>query len=397
MNISIPENVMTALTILDQNGYSAYTVGGCVRDSLLEKVPYDWDICTSATPEQTKECFTGYRVIPTGVKHGTITVIIEQPLEITTFRIDGDYLDNRRPSEVSFTRNLKDDLCRRDFTVNAMALDKSCSLTDLYGGREDLERRLIRCVGNAYNRFNEDALRIMRALRFAATLGFEIETETAKAIHEKKHLLSKIAAERIQKEFAKLLTGSCSDILKEFADVIKVFLPEADLSEQTAELIECAPADPTLRLALLLTNLGPDKASEALRSLRFDNRTVRDISLMLGAKSLIISHNRPQVKRLINRYGLTDLKTVLDFLLNSKIITSDLHSTVLHTADDIAKKGECCTLSALAVNGSDISSLGIFKQNQIGKILFTLLEKVMDEEAENEKKALLKLAKELKY
>ncbi len=397
MNISIPENVMTALTILDENGYSAYAVGGCVRDSLLGKAPYDWDICTSATPEQTTECFTGYRVIPTGVKHGTITVIIEQPLEITTFRIDGDYLDNRRPSEVSFTHNLKDDLCRRDFTVNAMALDKSCNLTDLYGGREDLERRLIRCVGNAHNRFDEDALRIMRALRFAATLGFEIEAETAKAIHEKKYLLKKIAAERIQKEFSKLLTGNCADILKEFADVVKVFLPEADLSEQTAELIEYAPADPALRLALLLTILNPDKAEEALRTLRFDNRTVRDVSLMLGAKDLVVSHERPQVKRLINRYGLTDLKTVLDFLLYSKIITSDLHSTVLHTAIDIIKNGECCTLSALAINGSDISSLGIFKQNQIGKILFTLLEKVMDGETENKKKALLKLAKELKY
>ena len=197
MKIAIPENVMTALYTLSQNGYSAYAVGGCVRDSLLGNKPDDWDICTSALPEQTAECFAGYRVIPTGVKHGTITVIIEKPLEITTFRIDGDYLDNRRPSEVSFTRKLEDDLCRRDFTVNAMALSASGEITDLYGGRKDLEAKLIRCVGCAETRFEEDALRIMRALRFASVLGFEIESETAKAIHSKKHLLRNIAAERI--------------------------------------------------------------------------------------------------------------------------------------------------------------------------------------------------------
>lgn len=397
MNIRIPENVMTALMLLEQNGYSAYAVGGCVRDSLLGKAPYDWDICTSAAPGQTMECFADYRVIPTGVKHGTITVIVEKPLEITTFRIDGDYLDNRRPSEVSFTHNVADDLCRRDFTVNAMALDKNGNLTDLYGGRDDLEKKLIRCVGNANKRFDEDALRIMRALRFAATLGFEIESETAQAIHEKKQLLCNIAAERIQKEFTKLLKADCKKILTEFADVIKVFLPDADISAYNAKLIDSAPADPVLRLALLLTNLNPDKGEDALRSLRFDNRTVRDVSLMLGAKELVISAERPQIKRLINRYGIHNLKTVLDFLLYSQKISSDLHGTVLNTADDITQKGECCTLSALAVNGSDISALGIFKQNQIGKILFDLLEKVMDGEAENRKKDLINLAKKLNY
>lgn len=397
MNIRIPENVMTALTILEQNGYSAYAVGGCVRDSLLGKVPYDWDICTSAAPEQTMKCFADYRVIPTGVKHGTITVIIENPLEITTFRIDGDYLDNRRPSEVSFTHNVADDLCRRDFTVNAMALDRRGNITDLYGGREDLEKKLIRCVGTASERFDEDALRIMRALRFASTLGFEIENETALAIHAKKQLLCNIAAERIQKEFSKLLTGNCKNILSEFSDVIKVFLPDADISADNTEMIEDSPATAALRLALLLANIYPDKAEEALRSLRFDNSTIKDVSLMLGAKSLDVSDDRPRVKRLINRYGIDNLKTVLDFLLYSKRITSDLYNAVLYTANDIIQKNECCTLSALAVKGCDISALGIFKQNQIGKILFALLEKVMDGEVRNNKKALLTLAKELNY
>ena len=395
MNIPIPENVLTALDIIEENGYSAYAVGGCVRDSLLGKTPYDWDICTSALPEETMRCFEGYRVIPTGVKHGTITAIVENPLEITTFRIDGDYLDNRRPSEVSFTPNLADDLCRRDFTVNAMALDRGGNVTDLYGGRADLENRLIRCVGCAETRFDEDALRIMRALRFAATLGFEIEEKTATAIHTKKHLLDNIAAERIQKEFTKLLTGNCNKILSEFADVIKVFLPQADISVGNTALIESAPADPTLRLAMLLSSLSPDESQTVLRTLKYDNRTVKNVALMLGSADLEISAERPTVKRLINKFGAPDLKTVLDYLLHTRKISTDLHLNVCNVADNVMQKNECCTLSALAVKGSDISALGIFKQNEIGKVLFALLEKVMDGETENSKEDLLSVTREL--
>ncbi len=397
MNITIPENVLTALDILEQNGYSAYAVGGCVRNSLLGKVPYDWDICTSALPEQTMNCFADYRVIPTGVKHGTITVIVENPLEITTFRIDGNYTDNRRPDEVSFTGNIADDLCRRDFTVNAMALDKNGNLTDLYGGREDLQKKLIRCVGNAETRFEEDALRIMRALRFAATLGFEIEEETAKAIQSKKHLLRNIAAERIQKEFTKMLAADCGKILLQFADVIKVFMPLANTSLPNIKLIEATPSDPALRLALLLSDLSAEEAESALRSLKYDNRTIKAVSLMLETKSLKISCERPQIKRLINRFGIQDLKTVLSFLLYSENIDTATHGFVSDTANDIIQNNECCTLSSLAVNGSDISSLGIFKQSNIGKVLYALLEKVMDEKAKNEKKELIELAKKLKY
>ncbi len=397
MRIRIPENVMTALGILEKNGYSAYAVGGCVRDSLLGKTPFDWDICTSALPEQTMAVFSDYRVIPTGVKHGTITAIIDSPLEITTFRIDGDYLDNRRPADVFFTARLEDDLCRRDFTVNAMALDKNGNITDLYGGKEDLERRLIRCVGCAAERFDEDALRIMRALRFAATLGFEIEEETAKAIHEKKHLLANIAAERIQKEFAKMLGTPCGKILLEFADVIKIFLPQAQLTPNTVRLTDSSPDSYVIRLALLLMHLTETEAESVLRRLKFDNRTVKSVSLMLSSKELAVSAARPQVKRFINRFGAADLQTVLEFLLYSERIPPQLHKDIMETADDIIEKKECCTLSALAVKGSDISSLGLFPQSHIGKILFALLEKVMDEESENDKESLIQLAKELNY
>jgi len=397
LKIAIPGNVRTALDILGRNGYSAYAVGGCVRDSLLGNKPDDWDICTSALPEQTAECFADYRVIPTGVKHGTITVIIEKPLEITTFRIDGDYLDNRRPSEVSFTCRLEDDLCRRDFTVNAMALSADGEITDLYGGQEDLNAKLIRCVGCAETRFDEDALRIMRALRFASVLGFEIESETAAAIHSKKQLLSNIAAERIVKEFTKQLCGNCADILREYSEVIKIFLPLADFGEDTLSFIKNSPSDPLLRLSVLLCKVSSEEAEKMLRELKYDNRTVKYVTLMLESAELNLTDSRPQVKRLINKYGEDDARLIACFHLCTGRISADLHRSIVNTIDDITAKGECCTLSKLAVNGSDIASLGICPQNKIGKVLHSLLEKVMDGECENEKNALLELAEKLNY
>lgn len=397
MKIAIPDNVLRALDILEQNGYSAYAVGGCVRDSLLGHMPYDWDICTSALPEQTAECFNEFRTIPTGVKHGTLTVIVDEPLEITTFRIDGDYLDNRRPSDVSFTRNLSDDLCRRDFTVNAMALDARGTITDLHGGREDLAAKLIRCVGDAATRFDEDALRIMRALRFAATLCFDIEERTAKATHDKKHLLKKIAAERIQKEFTKLLTGNCTNILAQFADVIRVFLPEAKTDSETLLRIATSPADSTLRLAILFGSTTSQAATERLRTLKYDNNTVNKVSLMLDSAQSTISTERPQVKRLLNKYGEENAKAVLTFHLYSEKITDKEYISVTGAINEIIANGECYALSKLAVNGSDISATALFPDKQIGKVLFALLEKVMDGEAKNEKEALILLAKKLKY
>ncbi len=397
MKITIPDNVLQAMDILEQNGYSAYAVGGCVRDSLLGLIPFDWDICTSALPEQTAKSFDGFRVIPTGVKHGTITVIVGNPLEITTFRIDGDYLDNRRPSEVSFTRNLQDDLCRRDFTVNAMAADRNGEITDIYGGKEDLEAKLIRCVGNAETRFDEDALRIMRALRFASTLGFIIEAETAKAIYKKKHLLQKIAAERIQKEFTKMLAGNCTEILAEFKDVIKVFLPEAQNDSDTLRCIGNSPADSSLRLALLFGNTPSPQALLRLRALRYDNETANKVSLMLASSDITISSQRPQIKRLLNKYGETGARDVLEYQLYSRKITPEVYRLSVDTVNEIISGGECYTLSKLAVNGSDVSSLGIFPANMIGKVLFRLLEKVMDGEIENEKKTLINCLKNLNY
>ena len=230
MNISIPTPVLCALNTLNAAGYEAYIVGGCVRDSLLDTSPSDYDITTSATPEEMKAVLSDYKIIETGISHGTLTVLSQgNPLEITTFRCDGEYTDHRRPDSVTMTRNLREDLARRDFTVNAMAYSEKNGLIDLYNGKNDLDNRVIRCVGDASRRFEEDALRIMRALRFAATLGFSIEAETSRQIYEKAHLLSYVSAERIATEFCRLICGkNAADIILSYRDVFALIIPELE-------------------------------------------------------------------------------------------------------------------------------------------------------------------------
>lgn len=227
--MKLPLQVNTAFELLEAAGYEAFLVGGAVRDYVRSNSPAkDWDITTNALPEQMERVFAGYHLIETGLKHGTVTVMIDhEPLEITTYRIDGDYSDNCHPDSVRFTRNLKDDLERRDFTMNALAYNPKTGVVDLVGGRADIEKGVVRCIGDPDRRFQEDGLRMLRALRFASVYGMEIESDTAKAIHRNKNLLKGIAAERIQVELTKMLCGiGVADILREFADVIAVPLPE---------------------------------------------------------------------------------------------------------------------------------------------------------------------------
>ncbi|MBP5600035.1 MAG: CCA tRNA nucleotidyltransferase, partial [Lachnospiraceae bacterium] len=229
MTINIPKDVEFIINTLEENGFEAYAVGGCVRDSLLGRVPNDWDITTSAKPLETKKLFK--RTFDTGIKHGTISVLLDKEIyEVTTYRIDGEYEDARHPKEVTFTSKLSEDLLRRDFTINAMAYNPKRGLVDLYGGKEDLENKIIRCVGNPYDRFTEDALRIMRAVRFAAQLNYQIEDDTKKAIKELSPNLKKISAERIQVELVKLLTSDNPGFLKLAWElgITKVILPEFD-------------------------------------------------------------------------------------------------------------------------------------------------------------------------
>ncbi len=394
MNIEIPQNIIKALELLENSGFEAYAVGGCVRDSLLGKTPYDWDICTSALPQETMDVFSSFRTVPTGIRHGTVTVIIDSPIEITTFRIDGEYLDNRRPSEVEFTRNLENDLCRRDFTVNAMALNKAGEFTDLYGGRTDLQNKIIRCVGQAEKRFDEDALRIMRALRFAATLGFDIEKDTANAVFAKKELLKNISVERIRVELDKLLLGNCADILLRFGTVFSVFMPEADITEETAKKIENAPKEIEIRLAVLLNSVNTQTAENILKRMKYSNSVSNAVIRLIENKDVPVTHSKPCVKRLLNKSGNDGAKRLVRFLYAQGSLSEEESEKILFLIDEITGNGECFTLSRLAVNGSDLSALDI-RQKQIGQTLHYLLELVMDG-AENTKENLLNEANKYK-
>ena len=388
MKIAIPENIISVMSLLENSGFEAYAVGGCVRDSLLGRKPYDWDVCTSALPEETLEVFRDFRTIPTGIKHGTVTVIADSPVEITTFRIDGEYLDNRRPSEVSFTRTLADDLCRRDFTVNAMAADKSGNVTDLYGGKEDLQKKIIRCVGCAKKRFDEDALRIMRALRFAATLGFSLEESTAKAVLKQKDLLKNIAVERIRVETDKLLLGNCEDILFDYREVFGVFIPEAEIARETARKLSCADSEIEIRLALLLSNLTVEKAEAVLGRLRYSNSVIKRSVELVENKDTVIENTPPAVKRLLNAFGEENAKRLVRFQKSNGSITPETEKEILLKINEIIDNNECYSLATLAVNGSDLSAIGI-KGKKIGETLNRLLNEVMEGTTANNKDDLL--------
>ena len=392
MRIIIPQNIISVMSLLEESGFEAYAVGGCVRDSLLGRKPYDWDVCTSALPEETLEVFKSFRTIPTGIKHGTVTVIADSPVEITTFRIDGEYLDNRRPSQVSFTRTLADDLCRRDFTVNAMAADKNGFVTDLYGGKEDLQKKIIRCVGCAQKRFDEDALRIMRALRFAATLGFELEESTARAVRVQKSLLKNIAVERIRAETDKLLLGNCEDILFDYREVFSVFIPEAEITRETAEKISLADKETEIRLALLLGNLTSENARAVLGRLRYSNSVTNTVVSLVENKNKAIENTSPAVKRLLNAFGKENAERLVRFKRADGGLTPEAEKEILSEISRIIDDGECYSLAALAVSGSDLSAMGI-KGKRIGETLNKLLDEVIDGKAKNVKEELINRVK----
>ena len=277
MRIEIPEGAQRIIETLHRSGHRAYVVGGCVRDSLLLRVPVDWDICTSSLPEETLECLNAENIIKNGLKHGTVTVRVDgENYEITTFRTDGEYLDNRHPESVTFVRNLKEDLARRDFTMNALAYSNSRGLQDCFDGLKDIENGMIRCVGSPGRRFGEDALRILRALRFASVLGFEIEKKTAKSIHKNAYLLKNISVERIMSEFVRILCGkNVGRVLLEYADVVGEILPEVrkmtgfeqhnphhvyDVWTHTVKVIAAVKPTKTLRLAALFHDMGKPSA-----------------------------------------------------------------------------------------------------------------------------------------
>lgn len=433
--VILPSQVGKALEILEKAGFSAYAVGGCVRDVMLGRVPNDWDITTSARPEQMKVCFAEFHTVETGIQHGTLTVIIDgMPLEITTYRNDGEYADNRHPIKVTFSDLVEDDLARRDFTVNAMAYHPQKGIVDLFDGEGDLQNRLIRCVGDAKTRFCEDGLRILRAIRFASVLDFEIDEETSKHIHECKELLSNIAAERIRVELCKLLCGKGAvRILREYADVIAEFLPEIapcigfeqnskyhcyDVYEHTLYALQEANDDLVVRLSLLFHDIGKPKCytedengghfkghaqisvaltEQIMKRLRFDNATTERVKLLVEIHDRDYQAEPKSVKRLMRLLSDEDILRLMEIKRCDRLAHApnycELSKALIEiprVMQQIREANECLSLKDLAVKGDDLIALGIPKGKEIGRILEALLEKVLDGEVENEKLPLLK-------
>ena len=438
----LPAPVSDLLTRLQQAGFSAYAVGGCVRDSLLELEPHDWDICTSALPDQMLSVFRGLHTVETGLKHGTLTVIVEHvPYEVTTYRIDGDYTDHRHPDTVVFVDDLTKDLARRDFTVNAMAWSPDAGLADPFGGQQDLAAGLIRCVGEPEQRFEEDALRVLRALRFASVYGFAIEPATASALRAKAPDLKLVAGERIREELLKLLCGKAvGQILREYPEVLAEIIPEIrpmigydqrnhhhsyDLWEHTVRGVEGVPADPVLRLAMLLHDTGKPavrttdekgeghyrghpKVSEEIAR-RTAERLHLDNAFRDRLCTLVLHHDTPMrtgsgeintdrsfLLRRLNRFGEQDLRAL--FLIHRADRIATGYTTAerederlcnrLAALNALLAEQPCYTLKDLAVNGRDLTAAGL-KGKEVGEALQALLEAVMDGRVPNKKEALL--------
>ncbi|MDD4125358.1 MAG: polynucleotide adenylyltransferase [Eubacteriales bacterium] len=399
MIINIPESVLTIIEKLVKNGFEAYVVGGCVRDSLLGVKPKDWDICTDALPRETIQCLDEYTVIPTGLKHGTVSAVFpDGRYEITTFRRDGAYSDRRHPDNVSFDAALKDDLARRDFTVNAMAYSPESGLVDFYCGSDDLNNGIINCVGNPDDRFSEDALRIMRALRFASLYGFDIGRAVKESILKNASLLNDISAERIRDELCGFLTGMrCRELMVEFASVFAVIIPglhkaigfdredekrSADIWEYTAGTVGAVPPDLTIRLAALLHKAA--HAAHIMRTLKFDNRTIKAVSTLVLYHDTHIEAEIPSVLRLLNKtdkagfLSLLELKRAIIQNKNAADITNMEHlEKIKRTADIIFTRKLCYRLSDLAADGKTLIAAGVPKGRDIGIILNDCLQKVM--------------------
>lgn len=441
MKINLPEKVNRIIHTLQQHGFEAYAVGGCVRDSILERVPDDWDITTSATPLETKALFA--RTFDTGIEHGTITVLLDKDaFEVTTYRVDGKYEDSRHPSEVTFTRSLKEDLLRRDFTINAMAYNDEEGLVDIFGGMEDLRNKTIRCVGNARARFGEDALRILRAVRFAAQLGFEIEEETRQGITELAPTLANISAERIQVELIKMLTSPNPAMLRTAYElgITKIILPEFDemmataqetphhmygVGEHTLKAIEYVPADKVLRFAMLFHDVakpmmktmdakgvahfklhdvkGAEMTKQILRRLKFDNDTLNKVVKLVLYHDYRMPAEAKNVRKAMNKIGEELFPYYLEVRMADTLAQSEyLKEEKLQNIRDvracyekILENKECVSLKTLAITGSDLIASGMEPGKEIGEILGKLLQHVIEHPESNQKDILLNLKDKL--
>ena len=405
VDFDIPTGAEHILRSLTAAGYEAYLVGGCVRDLLRGAVPHDWDICTSARPEETAACFDGCRVLETGLKHGTVTVPADSVLyEITTYRTDGPYSDGRRPDFVDFAGRLEQDLTRRDFTMNAIALGLDGGLRDPFGGGSDIRAGLIRCVGEPARRFREDGLRIMRALRFAAVLGYGVEDRTARAIHDCRAMLDRMAAERVREELCRLLTGqNAGAVLREYPDVLCRFWPEAvqnDRWKNTLRALEAAPADLAVRLAVLLRGAGP--AEPLLRKLKFDRSTIMRVVTLAEYADAPPPRDGKDVRRWLSRLGPETFFQLLEVRRaelpgpapgQAAEPLAEL-DRLRAEAERLVAEGHCLVLKDLAVNGRDVIAAGAVPGPAVGRVLNRLLERVLDGELPNRREVLLERIKQ---
>lgn len=374
MKIEIPEYVNIVLNTLTEAGCEAFVVGGCVRDILMGKEPSDWDVCTSARPEKIKAAFAAFKTIDTGIRHGTVTVLSGgQPVEVTTYRIDGEYLDNRHPAAVEFTRNLTEDLARRDFTMNAMAYSPDLGLADPYGGSDAIKASLIRCVDVPAKRFEEDALRIMRGLRFAAVLGFQIEDETAEAMRLRADLMKNVSRERIHVELSKLIMGKSADeVLAQYGDILNTAAPG----------IEPGPVGGLLEnSAVRLAALFPKDTGRFLRALKYDNRTVKTAQALARLAGEEVPSGRREILQFLRREGEEISRLFFQRAGREEELISVLNS------------GACYSVSGLAVTGKDLMDSGVKAGPELGRTLEWLLDKVINEETDNEKEPLLTAVK----
>lgn len=403
LKISLPKEVKHIIDILTQNGYEAYAVGGCVRDSILGRVPGDWDITTSALPQQVKALFR--RTIDTGIQHGTVTIMLgKNGYEVTTYRIDGKYEDSRHPESVEFTPNLEEDLKRRDFTINAMAYNDENGVVDIFGGIDDIRNRIIRCVGNAHDRFTEDALRILRAVRFSAQLGFEIDKATKDAARELAPTLVKISRERIHTELNKLLLSDNPDyflVVYELG-VMKVIIPElegvnsGDIDRLKVLIKRTKPCLPE-RYAALLSVIGKDKTRAVLKGLKLDNATISMAVKLVEYLGITPALTEPQMRHYINEVGKEDALRVIDF--NLAFASEDEYkgyTDMRNICVTVLERGDCTSLKELRITGKLLMNSGFEAGKQLGGLLEELLLEVLDNPALNDTEYLLERAKELK-
>ncbi len=428
--IQVPEYALAVVSRLEDYGFEAYVVGGCVRDCLMGREPADWDVCTNATPQEVLRVFRRFPVIKTGLKHGTLTVrSMQQNVEVTTFRLDGAYSDNRHPDAVTFVSRVQEDLARRDFTINAMAYSPTRGLVDAFGGQEDLAAGLIRCVGEPDERFNEDGLRILRALRFAARFGFALERETAYSIRRNRHLLANISVERIFKELKGILCGAgVRDILLAFPEVFTTFIPELgaavgfeqrnpyhvyDVWTHLAHAVAAVRADEALRLAALFHDIakpacfslgedgrghfyghparGAEMVQEILTRLKSDNATLDLVVALVREHDSAMPTARPAMRRLVGRLGegrvplLFELRAA-DIAAQSPLRREENLAELRRARllfEEVCEEAHAFTVRDLAINGKVLMAMGLPAGPAIRRVLEQLLAEVQDEQLEN--------------